>query len=144
MTNAALQPRTLARAIVTVALDLDAAEADGAVNEDLLADPSVQAALPCVLVNDAASQREMLGRLAVGLAGEALAVWRAHYPDQHGPEEAVQAAEAWAACPCVLHAEAAAAKAAGAAQQARTVWRQQPKAAAWAGRTAAWAADAPK
>jgi hypothetical protein len=137
------QARALAVAVVTTALELHAKES-GALHERLLAAPRVQSALPLALVNDPSAQRQLLSSLAVTLARAVLEGWLAHYPDQQGPEKAVLAAEAWAACPCAVHAEAAAAAQPSANQQSQAAWNRRPKEAAWAGRTASWVADAPK
>ena len=66
------------------------------------------------------------------------------YPDRRAPLVALEAAEAWAACPCSLHAENAAETAPAAVSAFGAVWNLPPKEAAWAGRTAAWVGDAPK
>jgi hypothetical protein len=87
---------------------------------------------------------EALTRLAIILAREVVGVWSGVYPDGRAPLVALEAAEAWAACPCSLHAENAAETAPAAVSAFGAVWNLPPKEAAWAGRTAAWVGDAPK
>jgi class 3 adenylate cyclase len=90
-----------------------------------------------------------LRRKDVILAGIAasravIQVWEQIYPDSAGPPLAVEAAEAWMKSPSDASAEAAATAAKLAGDQALAVWRRPERAAAWVGRTAAWAASAPK
>jgi hypothetical protein len=137
--------RTLSEAVVAGALELAADEANAALHEYLLATTAVSSALARANgPSDPKGQRELLCRLAVFLAREVLSVWSTSYPEDRAPAIAVAAAEAWTGCPCPAHAEGAADTARRAADQALAVWRQLPQEAAWAGRAAAWAADAPK
>ena len=129
----------MAVAVVRTALDLNANEADGDLMESLLSDPHVRNALA-----GADALPDLLCRLAITLARGVLEVWRVPYPNLLGPVEAVEACEAWVRCPCPRHADDADAAAALALEQAQARWRHEPKAAAWAGRTAAWAGAAPK
>lgn len=138
------QARALATAIVNTALELAAAGAVGKTHEALLASPAVRAALPERLRLDLTAQVQLLTRLAIHLAREVLNIWTAVSPDEQAPEHAIAAAEAWAACPCALHADAAAATQPAAVKTGLSAWTQLPKTAAWVARTAAWVADAPK
>jgi len=70
--------------------------------------------------------------------------WADAYRDRDGPPAAVAAAEAWAADPSPEAAERAARAADRAIEQALAVWRGALQHAAWAGRTAAWVAMAPR
>lgn len=88
--------------------------------------------------------KQVITCLAISLARDVVSLWTDEYPDRAGPVAAIAAAEAWLACPCEFHADAAAETMQNAAHQAMNVWRRPPKSAAWAGRTAAWVADAPK
>src|SRR4029079_7975800 len=130
-------------AVVEAALQLHESEVGGALHEVLLSMPSVHSVLSRT-VAETSAQRELLVRLAIHLAREVLSLWQATYPDQHGPVEAVRAAEAWASCPCERHADEAAARQQPAVQQALAAWRPPATTVAWSGRTAAWVADAPK
>jgi hypothetical protein len=135
--------RSLSEAIVGGALSL--AKADGAVHEPLLASSAVRSALAMAgLSSDPVREREMLCRLAASLAREVLPVWSALHPDELGPARAVAAVEGWVQCPCEAHAELASAAASEATDQSMTAWSNPEKEAAWAGRTAAWAGDAPR
>lgn len=138
-----INARALAKAVVSVAGRLDSVGAVGDLHLMLLADPSVQETMPSGVSNDLA-QQELITGLAVRLARRVLGVWSHQYPDQLGPVWAVEAAETWATCPCALHAENASMASPSALRQAQMAWHAVPKSAAWAGRTAAWAADAPK
>jgi hypothetical protein len=89
-------------------------------------------------------QKRYVIRLAVALAREALPVWTESHPGFTGPVDAVTQAEKWISSPCEEFAEMASATQPAAVHDSLRVWRQEPKSAAWAGRTAAWAADAPK
>jgi hypothetical protein len=81
---------------------------------------------------------------AIAAGRAVLDEWSRAYPDQTGPPSAIGAAEAWAAAPSPELADAAARAAELAVRQSIAVWRDEPKSAAWAGRTAAWVAAAPK
>jgi hypothetical protein len=81
---------------------------------------------------------------AIAAARAALARWVEGYPDRAGPPLAVIAAESWAVSPSEETAQAAAGAAELAVTQALGVWHGSRQHAAWAGRTAAWAAMAPK
>jgi hypothetical protein len=145
MTEPQLPSRTLSEAVVAGALELADTKEDGALHEHLLATTAVSSALAGANgPSDPKSQRELLSRLAVFLAREVLSVWSASYPEDREAARAVVAAERWIGCPCPAHADAAADAARNAAEQAQAVWQRPPKEAAWAGRAAAWAADAPK
>lgn len=135
--------RAIAIAVVEAALHLHESEVSGALHEVLLSMPSVHSVLSRA-VAETFAQRELLVRLAIHLAREVLDIWLANCPDQHGPVEAVRAAEAWANCPCERHANEAAARQQQAVQQALAAWRPPATNVAWSGRTAAWVADAPK
>jgi hypothetical protein len=50
-------------------------------------------------------QREV--RVAIVAARSALPVWERHEPHERAPHERIEAAEAWLACPCREHADAA-------------------------------------
>jgi len=80
----------------------------------------------------------------IALGRTVVARWTRAYPEQDGPQLAVAAAEAWAVAPSGDAAELAARAADPAIKQAIAVWRGQQQHAAWAGRTAAWVAMAPK
>ena len=143
-------PEALAAAVVARALELLDSDADNANltvrNDDaLLATPSVQALLAQTPgPHDPDPWNRIMTRLAISLARKVVSIWTDAHPDCAEPLRAVEAAEAWAACPCKLHADAAAETMAAAAHQAMATWRVPPKEAAWAARTAAWTADAPK
>lgn len=137
------QADVLADAIVSTALELFALTTAHK-HEALLASPKVHAALPEPLRYDAEAQIRLLDRLAIHLAREVLHVWTAVSTADDAPKLAVAAAEAWAACPCAEHAAAAAATQPAAVQAGLHAWTRLPKSAAWAARTAAWVADAPK
>lgn len=142
--------RTLATAVVTTALELSDCEESNAgpgarMDGALLASARVRAAIALVPeTEDRRNWEQVVTRLAICLARGAVKLWTDAYPDRAGPVTAITAAEAWAACPCEAHANAAADTMQEAAHQAMKVWRTAPKSAAWAGRTAAWVADAPK
>ncbi|AUX28374.1 MULTISPECIES: hypothetical protein [Sorangium] len=150
MTTLDAMPGVLAAAVVEAALELVGAQENGPpsrlrADDALLASARVKAAIAEVPgAPDAEGWKQVITRLAVFLARGVVKRWSNAYPDRLEPLRAVEAAEAWAACPCAHHAEAAAETAPGAARQAMAAWRSSPKEAAWAGRTAAWAADAPK
>lgn len=128
----------LAAAIVETACELHAR--DGLVHLELLRAPRISSRLAHV---DSQQQVEMLCRLAIALARYALSVWEEQYPYVREPVTAIEAAEAWAACPCARHAQAALVAEEGANREAQRVWRTPASPAAWAARTAAWAAAAP-
>lgn len=136
------QAGALADAIVRTALELYV-QTTPKKCEALLASAKVRDALPEALRYDAVAQVELVKRLAIHLSRAVLHVWTAVYRDD-APEQAVAAAEAWAACPCEEHAVAAAEKQPAAVESGLDAWRRPPKSAAWAARTAAWVADAPK
>ena len=145
MTETQSPSKSLALAIVNGALELSTNEVGGLLHEKLLASPAVKDALARGnLAIDAMKQRELLCRLAVFLARDVLRIWTGTYPDDPGPALAVESAEAWARCPCQAHAQLASEASRKANHQSLAVWRRPPKEAAWAGRVAAWAADAPK
>ena len=80
----------------------------------------------------------------IALGRTVLARWARAYPEQDGPKRAVEAAEAWAVAPSPEAAESAAKAADLAIKQAIAVWQGPRQHAAWAGRTVAWIAMAPK
>lgn len=133
--------REEAEKIVTAAIELSSGS--GALLDALLEHPDVRALL-VLSRRDAVDQRQLVCELAIRLARFVLWVWRGRYLVQEGPEKAVEAAEAWVQCPCPAHADAAHAAQPLAIQQAGAVWSRPPADVAWAARTAAWAADAPK
>ncbi|WP_437970557.1 hypothetical protein WMF04_15275 [Sorangium sp. So ce260] len=150
MTTLDSMPGVLAAAVVEAALELLDAEENGPTSTIRMDDAVLTSALVKAAIAevpgapDADRWKQVMTRLAVFLAREVVKLWSDAYPDRVAPLRAIEAAEAWAACPCEHHAEAAAETTAGAARQAMAVWRIPPKEAAWAGRTAAWAADAPR
>lgn len=150
MTTSDSSPETLAAAVVASALELVAGEASGETSSNrmvdaLLASADVKEAIARVPDSHAAARwKEVMTRLAIFLARDIVKVWLDVHPERLAPVTAIEAAEAWAACPCQRHAEAAAETAHGASHEAMAVWRVPPKEVAWAARTAAWVADAPK
>lgn len=143
-------PGVLAAAVIARVLELLGSEENGPsstvrMEDALLASPSVKIAIAQVPgPHDAERWKHILTRLAIALAREVVPLWSDAHPDRVEPLRAIEAAEAWAACPCKHHADAAAETMPDAARQALAMWRVPPKEPAWAGRTAAWAADAPK
>jgi len=112
---------------------------------EFVALPEVAAGFDDEFVNLAVDQRErFVIRLAIYLAQEALPVWVESHPSLTGPVEAVAQAEKWTESPCSESAEMASSTQPAAVHDSLSVWHQEPKKAAWAGRTAAWVADAPK
>lgn len=93
---------------------------------------------------DVEEQKRFVVRLAIAMARETLPVWIEAYPDRTGPVDAVIQAEKWVDSPSDDFAELASATQPAAVHESLCVWRQEPKSAAWAARTAAWVADAPK
>jgi hypothetical protein len=149
MTKSGSLPEELAVAVVARALELIALDEIGStssarMDDALLASSPVRAAIARVPGSEVARWNEVMTRLAISLSRDVVKLWSDVYPDRLAPLMAIEAAETWAACPCMRHADAAAETARGAAHQAMAVWRVPPKEAAWAGRTAAWVADAPK
>jgi hypothetical protein len=100
---------------------------------DLLDDPAV---------SDLTTHDVLLAVVVVGRA--VLPRWVERFPELEGPLGAITAAEAWAAAPSAETAESAVRASEPAIQQAVAQWRSQLRHAAWAGRTAAWVAMAPK
>jgi len=80
----------------------------------------------------------------IALGRSVLTRWTRAFPEQDGPQLAVAAAEAWAVAPSPDGAQSAANAADLAIRQAIAVWHGPQQHAAWAGRTAAWVAMAPK
>lgn len=150
MNAADTSPRTLATAVVTTALELFESEESHAgsaarMDDALISSAVVRSAIVMVPERpEGRNWKQIMTRLAISLGRGVVKLWTEVYPDRMGPVAAIVAAEAWAACPCELHADAAAETMQNAAHQAMNVWRTPPKSAAWAGRTAAWVADAPK
>jgi hypothetical protein len=70
--------------------------------------------------------------------------WLHAYPDQDGAPRALAAADAWLVAPSLQAAEEAAIAADLAIRQAIAAWPGLLQHAAWAGRTIAWIAMAPK
>lgn len=85
----------------------------------------------------------LLVRAAVAAATAALPAWTEAYA-QRDPAEAVAVARAWAEFPSKERAAASAEHGFAAGHVARTVWRGPHQRAAWAARTASWAATAPR
>jgi hypothetical protein len=149
MTTSRSLPEELAVAVVARALEILALKEIGStsaarMDDALLASSPVRAAIARVPGSESLRRKEVMTRLAISLSRDVVKLWSDAYPDRLAPLAAIEAAEAWAACPCGRHADAAAETMQNAAHQAMAVWRVPPKEAAWAGRTAAWVADAPK
>jgi hypothetical protein len=111
--------------------------------EQLCAEPAVRELLPEALRYDEEARVLLFKRLAIHLARECLHMWTDIHPDDRVLEQAVAAAEAWAACPCRDHAREAAELQPAAVHSGLRAWNRPPKTAAWAARTAAWAAHVP-
>jgi hypothetical protein len=141
-----MTPATVARLIVERAGDLIAAQTRGELPaaptiDMVLAHPPVADGIACcgrlpgrqvVLLAALAAGRSVIGR------------WRLAYPDLAGPLEALAAAERWAAEPTDAAADEAARAADRAIRESLGVWCGPDRAAAWAGRTAAWVGMSPK
>jgi hypothetical protein len=93
---------------------------------------------------DLQQREQFVIRLAIALAREALPIWVKAHPLLTGPVDALTQAEKWMDSPCDEFAEIASDTQSAAVHDSLSVWRQEPKSAGWAGRTAAWVADAPK
>ena len=104
--------------------------------------PTIATLLDDPLLVRLTHQAVLVAVIALGRA--VVTSWVEAYPEQDGPLLAAAAAEAWVASPSPDAAELAAKAADPATKQAIAVWRGQFQHAAWAGRTVAWVAMAPK
>lgn len=97
---------------------------------------------------DEVAREWLVTKLAIHLARHSLPIWMEHFPEKYGPRIAIEAAEAWASCPCAEHAERAAAAQPRVVKETLEEWNSSRdtvrRRGAWAGRTAGWVADAPK
>lgn len=133
-------PGTIAAALVDRALLLSRPSPSPAlVREDT--SPSIALLLADPLLIGLTKLEVLLGVVAVGRA--VLPRWLERFPGLEGPAAAIAAAEAWAAAPSTVTAEASLRAAEPAIQQALAQWHGRDKAAVWSGRTAAWVAMAP-
>jgi len=141
-----MTPTTVARGIVERAIDLTAARVRG----ELSAEPTIEMVLayPPIMDSIACCTRlsgqhvVLLSALAAGRS--VIGLWQRAFPKLSGPPAALAAAEGWAADPSETAAESAARAAERAIRESLGVWRGPDHAAAWAGRTAAWVAMAPR
>jgi hypothetical protein len=133
---------TVAKAIVESAIELVRSQADGALHQKLLAAETVSQAwegfAPTV------PRLTLLICASIAAARSAFPIWESAHPEIGGPLQALQAAEAWAACPCPEDAKYASEHMALARDAFAAQWAKTPKEPAWAARAVAWAADAPK
>jgi hypothetical protein len=141
-----MTPSTIARLLVERANNLVAAhdrrELTAAPTMDmLLAHPSIADGIG--FCNDRPA-RQVGVLLALAAGRSVIGLWQRVFPHLSGPPEALVAAAAWAENPSEVAAAVAANAAAVAVRQSLSVWRGPDQAAAWAGRTAAWVAMAPK
>lgn len=141
-----MTPSTVARYLVERANDLAAAQSRGELAaaptiDMLLAHPPVADGIDCCSRQPA---QQVVVLLALAAGRSVIRLWRRAFPDLLGPPEALTAAERWALEPSESAAEVAARAANLAIRQSLSVWGGPNRVAAWAGRTAAWVAMAPK
>ena len=129
----------VARSLVSAAVALSGVE--GPSIERLLERDGLRDALRRCSANERVGTIVIL--FAIKAARSVLSVWDTAYPQVEGPGLALAAVERWARTRAVDDAEVASVAATRAATEARRQWNVQNK-AAWAGRTASWAAMAPK
>lgn len=141
-----MTPATAARLVVERAGDLIAAQIRG----EVPAAPTIDMVLAHPPVADAIARcgglpgRQVILLAALAAGRSVIGFWRLAYPDLTGPPDTLDATESWAAEPTDAAADAAERAADRAIRESLVVWRGPDRAAAWAGRTAAWVGMAPK
>jgi hypothetical protein len=137
---------TVGRLVVERAFELIAAQTRGELSaaptiEMVLAHPPIADGIACC-TRLSGGHVVLLSALAAGRS--VIGLWQRAFPQLPGPPEALAAAAGWAADPTETAADSAARAADRAIRESLDVWRGPDQAAAWAGRTAAWVAMAPK